>query len=194
MATPVATGLTRDDLDDLPDDGRRYELLDGRLFVTPQARRRHQWVASQIIHRLKAFTEEHTGTAYGPVNVDLAADTHLEPDVVYSTSEDLSGLGFQQAPELVVEVSSPSTREFDLGEKRARYAAAGTREFWFVDLQDDVILQFLRKEDAVSALSPAAEHSRGEQFTSPTLAGTTFDVDDLLGPPIDRGGRTAAAG
>jgi Uma2 family endonuclease len=179
MVVEVRDGLTRADLDDLPDDGRRYELLDGRLFVTPLARRRHQWVVTQISYRLKQWAEQHGGTVYAGVNVDLAEDTHLEPDVVFSYDEDLSGEGFVDAPELVIEISSPSTRTFDLGEKKDRYAAEGCREFWFVDLDRERILTFRRRGER---FDDPGVHERGDVVTTPLLEGLELDVDDALGP------------
>ncbi len=183
MATPVRSGLTRADLDDLPDDGHRYELIDGRLFVSPLARRRHQWVVTQMAHRLKQWTDIHGGTVYAGVNVDLSDDTHLEPDLVYSRDEDTSGRGFEATPELVVEVSSPSTRSFDLGGKKDRYAAEGCQEFWFVDLDTDTILTFVR--DDVGVFGPATTYERGERLSTPLLVGLTLDVVDLLGRPVE---------
>lgn len=170
--------LTRADLDRFPDDGHRYELIDGELFVSPLARRRHQWVVTRITARLFAWVEaDGHGRVYPGVNVDLAVDTHLEPDVAWSASEDDSGPGFDRVPELVVEVLSPSTRRFDRGVKRDRYLSAGAREAWLVDLERDVI-----ERVTAGATGPTAtEHPRGERFTSPLLDDHQFDVDDLLG-------------
>ena len=160
-----------------PADGRRYELLDGALHVTPLARRRHQDVVGRVFRRLAEHADTHGGRAYPGVNVDLDDATHLEPDVAYARSEDTSGLGFDAAPELVVEVSSPSTRRFDLGAKRERYATGGVLEVWYVDLEADEVLRFR------GGAGEPVVHRRGERFTSPVLPGTVFDVDDLLGPP-----------
>jgi Uma2 family endonuclease len=182
MSTQAQTGLTYADLDHFPDDGRRYELVDGQLFVSPLARRRHQWVVTRLAHRLMAWTDVHGGTVYAGVNVDLADDTHLEPDVGFARSQDTSGLGFERPPDLVVEVSSPSTRSFDLGEKKDRYAADGAEEFWFVDLDADVVQRFVRRAGRYDA---PREHRRGEALTSELLPGLVLDVDDLLGPPED---------
>lgn len=167
---------------DFPDDGHRYELLDGVLHVTPLARRRHQFVVGQITNRIWQWTQEHGGIVYPGVNVDLSDDTHLEPDVAYSTSEDTSGLAFTEAPELIVEVSSPSNKRFDLGAQKDGYAAEGTPEFWFVDLDADVILQF-RLAGRGRHGEPVV-HRRGDTFTSPELPALLLAVDDLLGPPV----------
>jgi Uma2 family endonuclease len=183
MAVDTTRRYTVADLEHFPDDGRRYELIDGVLYVTPLARRRHQWVVGRITHRLTVWTERHGGTVYPGVNVTVAADTHLEPDVAYDRSEDTSGAGFDAAPDLVVEVSSPSTQHIDLGVKRERYAAEGAAEFWFVDLDLDEIHQFTGDEGG--GFGPPAVHRRGAQFSSPLFAGLLFDVDDLLGGPED---------
>ena len=167
-----------------PDDGCRYELLDGVLQVTPLARRRHQRVVFQISYRLGQWTEQHGGTVYPGVNVDLDDRTHLEPDIAYSRSEDTSGLAFTDPPELVVEVSSPSTKRFDRGAKKDRYALRGATEFWFVDLDADVVEQYALSADG--SQPPPAVHPRGVTFTSPLFDGLILDVDDLLGPPEEQ--------
>ena len=181
MSTDTTRRYTLADVYDFPDDGQRYELLDGRLHVTPLARRRHQRVVGQITYRLMQWTDERGGTVYPGVNVDLADDTHLEPDIAYAASEDTSGLAFTAAPDLIIEVSSPSTKRFDLGAKKDRYAAAGTDEFWFADLDDETISQFPLGGGRHDA-SPVV-HGRGDRFTSALFAGLVLDVNDLLGPP-----------
>lgn len=170
--------LTREDLEQMPDDGCRYELLDGELHVSPAARRRHQWVVMRIAHRLMGWVEsDGHGRVYPGVNVDLAADTHLEPDVAWSASEDDSGLGFDRTPDLVVEVASPATRTFDRGTKRDRYVATGAREVWLVDLDRWTIEQTIVRDGLVDA---TVVHGAGDAFSSPLLEGVRFDVDDLL--------------
>ncbi len=181
MPAETTRRYTLADVYEFPDDGQRYEVLDGVLHVTPLARRRHQRVVTRIAHRLMQWTDAHGGTVYAGVNVDLADDTHLEPDVAYARSEDTSGLAFTEAPELVVEVSSPSTRGLDTGPKKDRYAAEGASEFWFVDLDDDTISQFVL--GAGGRYATPLVHRRGERFTSALFDGLVLDVDDLLGPP-----------
>lgn len=181
MPTDTTRRYTVADVYNFPDDGQRYELLDGVLHVTPLARRRHQAVVMQIAYRLRQWADGHGGTVYAGVNVDLDDGTHLEPDVAYALSEDTSGLAFDDAPDLIVEVSSPSTKGFDTGAKKDRYAAEGAAEFWFVDLDEDTVSQFLLDADGRDA-APLL-HCRGARFTSPLFADLVLDVDDLLGPP-----------
>lgn len=177
-AISVPGPLTRADLDNLPDDGRRFELIDGALLVSPLARTRHQRVVTRLATELELWSRAHGGAAYAGVNVDLDERTHLEPDVAWSRREvdDTLSIG---APELVVEVSSPSTRAFDRGIKRATYLAAGVVELWLVDLERDLI-----ERHAADRTEPVG-HSRGEDVTTSLLPGFRVAVDAVLGAPTE---------
>lgn len=178
MATAISIPgpLTRADLDDLPDDGRRFELIDGALLVSPMARRRHQRVVARLTFELEAWSRLHGGATYPGVNVDLDERTHLEPDVAWSVDESDTGLAFTGTPELVVEVSSPSTRAFDRGIKRAAYLATGAVEVWLVDLRADVL------ERHTDATGQPEVLERGDHLTTPLLPGFRVAVADVLGP------------
>ena len=145
---PAGTvGLTYADLLELPEPseagGSRYELLDGELLVTPAPLIRHQRSVMNIAHALHAHTREHGGLALpAPVDVWFADDTVFEPDVVAVIAEHLDRVEHARivgAPDLVVEVSSPSTRRTDVVRKRRVYEREGVPEFWFVDLELDQV-------------------------------------------------------
>jgi Uma2 family endonuclease len=133
-ALPWGRELTRADLATLPDDGHRYELLDGSLFVTPAPGPVHQVVAFELAKLLDAATE---GTdllvLLAPVEVVLSDLVVLQPDVVVAHRDDIDDRGVNGVPPLVAEVLSPSTRSFDLGSKRAAYEAAGVGRYWVLD-------------------------------------------------------------
>lgn len=133
-ALPWGRALTRVDLDALPEDGHRYELLDGALVVTPAPGSAHQVAAFEVAKRLDAAT---TGTdllvLVAPLEVALSDSVVLQPDVVVAHRGDLDERGVNGVPVLVVEVLSPSTRRLDLGSKRAAYEAAGVGAYWVVD-------------------------------------------------------------
>lgn len=178
MATHPSAGLfTRADLDDFPDDGCRYELIDGELFVSPLARRDHQLVVGRIARRIDEWADEHGGLVYPGVNVELASDTHLEPDVAWSASEDSSGMGFDVAPEFVVEVVSPTTKKFDRAEKLVRYALRGASEIWIADRDEQTIEVFAVTDGKAS---DPVSHGAGDTFTSPLFDDLVLDVSDLL--------------
>lgn len=182
MSVPARSGLTLENVYAMPDDGRRYEILDGELFVTPSAGVRHQYVVMRVSSAIHRWAEEHGGQVYPGANIDFADDTHLEPDVVYTASDDLSGLALQEVPLLVVEVSSPATRRFDTGRKKDRYGAEGIPELWFVDLDADEIHQYLAPHADAHRYDTPRIHGRGTRFTSPTLPGLGIAVHDVLGP------------
>lgn len=173
----ATTRWTRDDLDRFPDDGHRRELVDGHLLVSPLAHRRHQAVVGHISFALESWVRQGGGgIVYPGVNVDLARNTHLEPDVVWASDTDLEGAGFESTPELVVEVGSPSTHRYDRGVKRERYLTSGAREVWLVDLErDEVEVHRGVDQDPVVL-------RRGDTLTSQVLPGFSAPVDDLLGP------------
>jgi Uma2 family endonuclease len=142
VSVPVATGLTYDDLSGLPqDDGLRRELIDGELYVTPSPVRRHQRVVLRIAAALLAYVDEHGGEVLpAPADVVFSPSTVVEPDVVYVAADRVERLTDERfvdiPPDLVVEVSSPSTRRLDLIKKRGLYERERVAEYWFVDLDE----------------------------------------------------------
>jgi Uma2 family endonuclease len=144
MSAPVAHGLTYDDLESMPDDHLRRELIDGELFVTPSPARRHQRVVVRIASALLAWVDEQGGEVLpAPADVYFAHDTVVEPDVVFLGPERAGALADERyvdvVPDLVVEVSSPTTRRLDLIQKRGLYERVGVPEYWFVDLDADQV-------------------------------------------------------
>lgn len=182
MPIDASRRYTLADLDAFPGDGQRYEIVDGMLCVTPLARRRHQWVVTQIAHRLKGWTELHSGAVYAGVNVDLANDTHLEPDVAYVGHRGHQRVGVHADGARAGRRGVLARDEVIRPGRQARpLRGCGCAEFWFVDLDDDIILQFVAA--AGLRYGPPAVHGRGATFTSGLLPGLVLDVDDLLGPP-----------
>ena len=130
--------LVVDDLDDMPDDGRRYELSHGTLVVTPSPRPAHQVVVGSLIALLHAASPD--GVLVGPgSDVVITRDTVKVPDVVVFEGSQLRQRRLTAPPLLVVEVHSPSTKVLDLTEKRVAYAAFGVPSYWLVDLDDRTV-------------------------------------------------------
>jgi Uma2 family endonuclease len=122
----------------LPDDGNRYEIVEGALFVTPPPRKRHQKAAGTIHALLWIYLESNPiGECYmAPLDVKLSRKTVVEPDILFVSRDRVeiaTEEGLIAAPDLVVEVLSKSTRHRDLGAKRRTYAKNGVREYWIVD-------------------------------------------------------------
>jgi len=130
---PRSRPLTRRDLDSMPDDGHRYELIDGCLVVTPAPSPRHQIVVAALVRRLSSACPDDLRVLMAPLDVALADDTVVQPDVLVGRRDDFTERDLPVAPLLAVEVLSPSTRRVDMTLKRARYEAAGCRSYWVVD-------------------------------------------------------------
>jgi len=130
---PWGRPLVRDDLDRMPDDGHRYELLDGSLLVSPAPRMRHQRAVTRLWRLLDDACPADLEVFVAPFDVVLAADTVLLPDVLVARRPDLTERDLSGAPVLAVEVLSPSSRLIDLTVKRDRFRAAGTPSYWVVD-------------------------------------------------------------
>lgn len=130
---PLSRPLTRADLADVPDDGHRYELIDGTLVVSPAPRRRHQRAAFLLGIELEQACPEELQVIPAPFDVVLAIDTVMQPDLLVGRIADLTEADLPAPPVLAVEVLSPSTRRFDLVLKRSRFESAGVEHYWVVD-------------------------------------------------------------
>ena len=131
-----ARPFTRADLDAMPDDGHRYELIDGVLVVTPSPTYQHQVVLRGLFVRLNASCPPELDVLFAPFDVALTDDTVVQPDLLVARRDDFTSRDLPVAPLLAVEILSPSTRRFDLLTKRSRYEEAGTASYWVVDPDD----------------------------------------------------------
>jgi Uma2 family endonuclease len=130
---PADNLLTREELDALPDDGLRHELIDGVFVMTPAPGVGHQRMSAALVDVLRAAAR---GTAwevlYAPVDVALGTSV-VEPDIVVARSEDFTEAGLPTAPVLAVEIRSPSTAWIDEGRKRTLYEEHGVPSYWLLD-------------------------------------------------------------
>jgi Uma2 family endonuclease len=125
------------DLESTPDDGRRRELLDGALLVTPAPGWAHQDAVMRLTLRLEAARPPELRVVMAPFAVQLADDTELQPDVLVARYADLTPTNLPAAPVLVVEIRSPSTALIDLNLKKAAYQRHGVAAYWIVDPDPD---------------------------------------------------------
>lgn len=130
---PGSRPLTAADLDAMPDDGHRYELVDGTLIVTPAPSRRHQLVSSRLTSLLDRHCPADLLVLTAPTDVRLTDDTVLQPDLLVVPRDEFDDETRPLRPLLVVEILSPSTRHVDLALKRARYEAAACPAYWVID-------------------------------------------------------------
>ena len=136
MSMP-ANAWTLEELHRLPDDGNKYELIHGQLFVTPPPSVDHEEVLARLSAMLTPYVEKHgLGRVYHPRAVIRFERSEAEPDImVRSVPSGVRGNAWEKLPPplLVVEVLSPFTRRRDLLEKRKYYLDAGVGEYWVLD-------------------------------------------------------------
>ena len=149
MAIGIKTRLDYDDYCAIPADGKRYELLDGQVYVTPAPSPLHQRVSKRLQRLLEAYFEEPgRGEVFdAPIDVILTPHDVVQPDLVVVTDPGLvSRRGIEGAPTLVVEVLSPNTTVYDRTTKAQRYAALGIPHYWIVDPEARTIECFRHHE------------------------------------------------
>jgi len=121
----------------LPDD-KRYELVEGELFLVPSPNLNHQRISRQLEMALWLYASRHAlgEIFYAPCDVVFSEINVVQPDLLFVSTERMGILteaNIQGAPDLVVEILSPSTGQRDLGIKRSLYAKYGVAEYWIVD-------------------------------------------------------------
>jgi Uma2 family endonuclease len=134
----VRVVLTYADYVTLPNDGKRYEIHDGELSVTPAPGRRHQRVVMRLTSMLDAYVTAHDlgEVDIAPFDIVLSEPSIVQPDIVFVAKERAAGFsnrGFEGAPTLMVEVLSPSTAQIDRNTKLQLYARHGVPAYWIVD-------------------------------------------------------------
>lgn len=143
MANRVQKKWTLEELHSLPDDGNKYELIHGELFLTPAPTVSHETILARLTRILDPYVAANSlGFVFHPrAVITIGEDTEVEPDLmVRQPPEDVS-VAWVDAPLpiLVVEVASDSTRRRDRVQKRNIYAEAGIPEYWMVDGQDRTV-------------------------------------------------------
>ena len=183
MSVPAAPRFTYDDYAVFPED-RRYEVIDGALFVTPAPTPFHQVVKGRIKRVLEEFIESRgLGTVLdAPCDVVLSPNDVFQPDVLYVSTAQRAIIGenfIAGAPDLVVEVLSPSTQSRDRIAKVRRYATFGVREMWLADPVAKTI------EVLVNEIDGPRQHDlfgKGDTVRSIVLPELTFPVAPIFWP------------
>ena len=186
-STDVATTqpvvkFTYEDYLTTPED-ERYELLDGDLMMVPAPNLKHQKVSAQLYIHLRRFIDERAlGTLlYAPCDVYLSDTNVVQPDLLFVSRQRehllSDGQKVQGAPDLVIEILSPSSVETDRGAKRDLYGAHGVMEYWLVDPIAETI-SIHRQRDGV--LAATETFGRGQTLRSPLLTGLELHLDNVF--------------
>ncbi len=177
--------FTYDDYKALPEDGSRWEVLEGSLCREPAPRPFHQVVVANLLHLLGDFTRER-GLGHvlsSPLDVVLSPENVVQPDIVFLSAERMHVMGEENlagAPSLVVEVLSPTTRERDAFVKRRIYEHFGVLEYWLVDPEAGTV-EVLALEEG--RYRPGGIFRTGEEFSSSCFPGLTIRVEEIFHDP-----------
>lgn len=181
-ATTTFPPLTYDDLKQMPQDGNRYEIIDGEPVVSPAPSLIHAEIVARLFVLIREFVLRHKpgGRVFtAPVDVRLSPPRIVEPDIIYVSPERRRILAnpalIEGAPDLIVEVISPSNRPYDERVKFRIYAEAGVCEYWLADSERRTLtLLTLESGDYVALpLDGVIARSR-------LLPGLEVDVDALF--------------
>jgi Uma2 family endonuclease len=184
MAT-TETHWTVDMLHALPEDGKRYEIIDGELFVTPAPSPDHQEAVIVLLDRLRPYTREHSvgHLVIAPGAVEVRRDTEVEPDVfVTPLVNGKRPRTWREAgrPLLVVEVLSPGSARTDRIRKRELYQSMGVPEYWIVDLDTRAVERWRPGDERPEILVTSIEWQTGAAH--PALV---IDLDEYFREVFD---------
>lgn len=133
VTVPVGRPFTYADLEAMPDDGRRYEIYDGLLVVSPSPSRRHQRASVRLTKLLDSVCPPGFELLAAPFDVVLTQTLVLQPDLLVGRDADFTERSLPVAPVLAVEILSESTRRYDQLLKRAAFEDHGVAAYWIVD-------------------------------------------------------------
>ncbi|MEW6210424.1 MAG: Uma2 family endonuclease [Acidobacteriota bacterium] len=175
MATRIEPVLTVDDLDCMPDDGNRYELIEGELLMSRAPGLSHQIVTANLVYIFMEYLRENPiGLTVPTPGVILSKFSAVIPDVVFVSNERrsmiASGEKITGAPELVIEILSPGAEneERDRVAKRQLYGRHGVREYWVVDPEKHTIEIYRLTKRGLRLTATVAGR---DEITSPLLPG-----------------------
>ena len=178
----VTTKMTYDQYCLLPEDGNQYELFDGELVMTPSPSARHQDIVGKLYALLLQHVQSNSlGKVYvAPLDTIFDQYTVLQPDILFVSRERVPEVvkeRIEGAPDLVVEVLSPSTFHKDLRRKMHVYSQFGVWEYWIVDPEEQTMELYQRVGEK---LQLARRFASQETFQSPLLPGFELDVRSIF--------------
>lgn len=172
--------LTYDDYANLPGD-ERYELIDGELILVASPSERHQWTATRLYRQMLLAEDMGLGWVYfAPFDVVLTDNDVVQPDLLFISRESadiLTEANVQGAPDLVVEILSPSTSRLDRTRKRDLYERHRVNEVWLVDPEERKMSVLLLRNGKLEVIG---EYGEGQSFNSPTLDQLKIELDDVF--------------
>jgi Uma2 family endonuclease len=184
MRTNPGVKLTYDDFLLFPDDGKRHELIDGEHYVTPSPSRKHQAISWNLTIIIGSYLESHpVGRAFAaPFDVVFSNFDVVEPDLLFISNarlEALTSKNVQGAPNLVVEIGSPSTRRRDEIIKRTLYERFGVEEYWVIDPELETIAVYRYVDEHYQRVLELAVE-RHDTLATPLLPHLTLPLQQIF--------------
>jgi Uma2 family endonuclease len=176
--------FTWEDLSAFPQDGKRREIIDGELYVTPSPSLRHQDLSMRLTRILLLYLEAHPiGRLFAaPLDVIFSDFDVVEPDLLFVSHErgEILQDWVRGSPDLCVEILSPTTRRTDELIKRRLYERTDVREYWIVDPELESLKVYRRTEAGLPRVAELSAENH-DTLTTPLLPGLFVRLDELFG-------------
>jgi Uma2 family endonuclease len=184
MVAPIQPLLTVEDLEAMPEDGNRYEVIEGELFVSKAPGLTHQSVSLTLTFILGSYLRNNPiGRIWPTPGVVFSEISGVIPDIVYVSNERraeiASGERVTGAPDLVIEIISPgvANAQRDRVAKRQLYAKYGVKEYWLVDPARRIVETYVLRN---SILQPDATYREQDHLASSLLPGFTCQIEEIF--------------
>ncbi|HXU40462.1 MAG TPA: Uma2 family endonuclease [Blastocatellia bacterium] len=184
MATHIEPLLTIAELDSMPDDGNRYELIEGELFVSCSPNRIHQTVSGNLFFSVRSYLIDNPiGEIWATLGVIFSEFSGVIPDLVFVSherrNEIASGDRVMGSPDLVIEIVCPGAENErrDRLVKRQLYGKHGVKEYWIVDFHNRTIEVYVLQGQMLQLQSILTEK---DELTSSVLPGYRCKVETIF--------------
>ena len=171
---------TASDLKDMPNDGNRYELMDGELIMSRPGTVRHQQIVAELLGHLRAVRPPRLAVLAAPLAVRLSFDTEVQPDLLAAPAEAFTEQNLSGPPSLAVEVLSPESLVIDLSRKKEVYQRFGVPSYWVIDPAEPSLIAF--ELDDKGRYQTIAELAGDKTFEATRPFPVRFVLRELLGP------------
>jgi len=162
-------------------EGSPCQLIGGELIMVPAPNPRHQIILGNIVEKVRQFTKGLGITLFSPVDVYLGEEDAYQPDMIFISKqrqEIVKQDGIYGAPDLVVEILSPSTAYYDIKKKFKVYERCGVKEYWIVDPEMKGVDVFLLKSNGEFELS--SKYYEAGIVKSIILDGLEIDLKEIF--------------
>ena len=167
-------------------DDKRYEIIDGELFMVPSPNESHQNILGYIFNCIFNYTRKtKLGSVYcAPFDVLFSEADIVQPDIIFVANKNkniITKNNIQGAPDLLIEILSSGTSRRDLGVKKKLYAKNGVREYWIVDPAQETVEVFNLKEGVFLGKSyRAGEAGQTSRLSSSVIQGFDIEVKEIF--------------